>query len=187
MQQLVAFRGPRALALEDIVTARVGVSAYAAAQNGNVCPPDTMGAQFSIPSCAALALMGDPSDPAAYAGDAIDDPARRELARRIEVFVDPEMEAAYPKHYGARVELELAGGKRHAGAVLDPHGMPADPCSETELLDKFHRLAARVVSRERADEIVGKIRSAEKLRSARELGALLGNQARHSGERQNPF
>ena len=108
-----------------------------------------------------------------YAGAAIDDPARRELARRVEIVVDPEMEAAYPRHYGARVELELASGKRHAGAVLDPHGMPADPCTETELLDKFHRLASRVVSKARAGEIVRTIQSAERLGSARGLGTLL--------------
>ena len=173
VQQLVALRGARALGVSEICTVRIGVSAYAAAQNGNVAPPDTMGAQFSIPYCAALALTGDPGDPAMYAGDAIDDPQRRELARRIEIVVDPEMEAAYPKHYGARVDLELANGERHASAVLDPHGMPADPCTETELLDKFFRLASRVMPAAGASEIVRKVKGAERLGSVRELGALL--------------
>jgi 2-methylcitrate dehydratase PrpD len=143
VQQLVDMRGPDPLQLRDIAKVRVGVSAYAKAQNGAVAPVDTFGAQFSIPYCCALALMGDPADPASYDLEAIDDPDRRELARRIEIFVDPEMEAAYPRHYGARVELELASGRCHADSVLDPHGMPADPCTPEELLRKFRKLACR--------------------------------------------
>ena len=173
VQQLVALRGARPLEPRQIESVRIGVSAYAAAQNGNVAPPDTMGAQFSIPYCAALALTGDPGDPAMYAGAAIDDPARRELARRIDICVDPEMEAAYPRHYGARVELELANGERQSSAVLDPHGMPADPCTGTELLEKFAKLASRVKSRAAIDEIVSKVRSAEHLGSVHDLTVLL--------------
>ena len=82
VQLLVAMRGPRPLALSEIGTVRVGVSAYAKAQNGAVAPQDTFGAQFSIPYCAALALMGDPADPAMYAPEVIDDADRRALQAR---------------------------------------------------------------------------------------------------------
>jgi 2-methylcitrate dehydratase PrpD len=173
VQQLVALRGPRPLKAQEIGRVRVGVSSYAGQQNGSVTPQDTMGAQFSIPYCAALALTGDPADPAMFAPDAIDDAARREIAKRVEIVVDPEMEAAYPRHYGARVELELANGERRGSKVLDPHGMPADPCTERERLDKFSRLASRVKSAQSITEIVRRVQSAEQLRSAREIGELL--------------
>ena len=58
--QLVAFRGPRPLSRDDIGQIRVGVSAYSAAQNGDVSPTDLMGAQFSIPYALRSLLMGDP-------------------------------------------------------------------------------------------------------------------------------
>jgi 2-methylcitrate dehydratase PrpD len=173
VQQLVALRGARPLKPPEIGNVRIGVSSYAGQQNGSVTPRDTMGAQFSIPYCAALALAGDPADPAMFAPDAIDDSARREIAKRVEIVVDPEMEAAYPRHYGARVELELANGERRGSKVLDPHGMPADPCTERERLDKFSRLASRVKSAQSITEIVRRVRSAERLRSAREIGELL--------------
>ena len=108
-----------------------------------------------------------------YAGAAIDDPERRALAKRVEIVVDPQMEAAYPKHYGARVDLELAGAAPQSSSVLDPHGMPADPCTEAELLEKFSRLASRAKSKASVDEIVLKVRHAERLQSVRELTALL--------------
>jgi 2-methylcitrate dehydratase PrpD len=169
VQQLVEMRGDRPLQLHDIDKVRIGVSAYAKAQNGAPAPIDTFGAQFSIPYCCALALMGDPANPASYDLDAIEDPDRRELARRIEIFVDPEMEAAYPRHYGARVELELANGKRHAGAVLDPHGMPADPCTPEELLRKFRKLASRT---KHADAIEAIAQTVQGMRNQRTLDAL---------------
>jgi 2-methylcitrate dehydratase PrpD len=175
VQQLLVLRGPRPLGPQEIKKVRIGVSSYAAQQNGNVSPPDTMGAQFSIPYCAALALTGDPSDPAMFLPREIDNPERRELARRIDVVVDPEMEAAYPKHYGARVELELANGERRGSSVLDPHGMPADPCTDTEQLEKFARLASRVKPAESVSEIIRKVRGAEKLESVHALTALLRN------------
>ncbi|MBI2223517.1 MAG: MmgE/PrpD family protein, partial [Betaproteobacteria bacterium] len=169
VQQLVALRGPQPLKPHDIKKVQIGVSLYAGQQNGNVAPPDTMGAQFSIPYCAALALTADPADPAMFAQDAVDEPSRRELARRIDIVVDAQMEAAYPRHYGARVELELANGERRGSVVLDPHGMPADPCTEAERLDKFSRLASPVKPPAAVAELIRKVRGAEHLNSVREL------------------
>jgi len=173
VQQLVAMRGPAPLALDHIAQVRVGVSAYAKAQNGAVAPVDTFGAQFSIPYCCALALMGDPAAPASYELDVIDDPARRELARRIEIFVDPEMEAAYPRHYGARVELDLSNGRKQSGAVLDPHGMPADPCTPDELLTKFRMLAARTKAPKDVEALCTTVQSMAEQPSISGLSSLL--------------
>ena len=173
VQQLVAMRGPRPLGVSEVARVRIGVSAYAKAQNGAVAPVDTMGAQFSIPYCCALALLGDPADPAMYVGRAIEDADRRRLARRIEIVVDPEMEAADPRHYGARVELELANGKRETGAMLDPHGMPADPCTPEELLAKFMRLGAGVKPETTLVAIVETVRAVACLADLQALSALL--------------
>ena len=175
VQQLVAMRGPQPLNAQQVKKLQVGVCSYAARNNGSVAPPDTMGAQYSLPYCAALALTADPRDPAMFAGDELDEPSRRELARRLEIVVDPEMEEAYPKHYGARVHLELANGEPHDSAVLDPHGMPADPCTEAERLDKFTRLASHVKSPAAVADIISKVRSTERLNSVRELTELLRN------------
>jgi len=173
VQQLVALRGPQPLEPQQVRKVQIGLCSYAVRNNGNVAPPDTMGAQYSLPYCAALALTADPTDPANYASAAIDNASRRGLARRVELVVDKEMEAAYPKHYGARVELELANGERRVSAVIDPHGMPGDPCTEAERKEKFSRLASSVLPPDAVERIVEKIARAETLPSARDLGALL--------------
>lgn len=174
VQQLVALRGPQPLAAREIKQVIVGTNSYAKRINGEAAPVDTMGAQYSIPYCAALALTADPADPAQYEQVALDDSARRELARRVEISVDKEMEAAYPKHYGARVDLRLANGERRGSVVLDPHGMPADPCTETERLEKFSRLASSLVKSPATIANIAKtIRGAAQLTSVRAITDLL--------------
>lgn len=175
VQQLVALRGPQPLHPADIEQVRIGVSSYAAKNNGEPAPVDIMGAQYSFPYCAALALSGDPTDPAMYLEKVIDEPGRRALARRVELYVDPEMEAAYPRHYGSRIELVLANGERRSSFVLDPHGMPADPVTDPERSEKFTRLAGYAKPAGRVSDIASAVRRCDKLSTVRELMELIGN------------
>ncbi len=175
VQQLVALRGPQPLKPADIRQVRIGVSSYAAKNNGEPAPVDIMGAQYSFPYCAALALASDPTDPAMYLEKVIDDPERRALARRVELYVDPEMEAAYPKHYGSRIEFVLANGERRSSFVLDPHGFPADPVTDPERIEKFTRLAGHAKPAGRVADIARAVQRAEKLSSVRELMELIRN------------
>jgi 2-methylcitrate dehydratase PrpD len=175
VQQLVALRGPQPLRPGDVKQVRIGVSSYAARNNGEPAPVDTMGAQYSFPYCAALALAGEPANPAMYLEKEIDDPQRRALARRVELYVDDQMEAAYPRHYGSRVELVLADGERRTSFVLDPHGFPADPVTEPERIEKFARLAGKAKPAGRVSDIAAAVQRAEKLSSVHELMELIRN------------
>ena len=175
VQQLVALRGAKPLKPDDIKQVRIGVSSYAAKNNGEPAPVDIMGAQYSFPYCAALALAGDPADPSLYLDKAIRDPERRALAHRVELYVDDQMEAAYPKHYGSRIELVLAGGERRSSFVLDPHGMPADPVTDAERLEKFTRLAGYTKSAARISDIAAAVGRAETIFSVREFMDLIRN------------
>jgi 2-methylcitrate dehydratase PrpD len=175
VQQLVGLRGPKPLKPDEIRQVRIGVSAYAAKNNGEPAPVDTMGAQYSFPYCAALALAGDPTDPGMYLEKEIGNSERRALARRVELYTDAQMEAAYPKHYGSRIELVLANGERRASFVLDPHGFPADPVTDPERIEKFSRLAGHAKPAARVREIAAAVQRADKLASARELMDLIRN------------
>ena len=169
VQQLVALRGAQPLDPDQVSRVRIGVSAYAARNNGEVEPPDTMGAQYSFPYCAALALAGDPTDPAMYGDDAIAEPRRRSLAHRVELALDAEMEAAYPKHYGSRIELHLANGERRESFVRDPHGMPGDPCTPAERIAKFTRLTAGLMSEAAVASTIAAVQTCERLPSIRDF------------------
>lgn len=173
IQQLVTLRGANALELDQVAAVRVGVSRYAVQNNGEPAPIDTMGAQYSIPYCAALSLLGDPSDPQSYQQKTVHDPRIRALAAKVEVFVDPEVEAVYPAKFGASVSLRLADGEPRTSTVLDCHGTPSDPCSDAEMRDKFKRLSAGRLSEDRADRLAAGVASLANLRSVRLLTDIL--------------
>lgn len=170
-------RGPRQLKSNEIKSVRVGVSSYAAANNGEPAPIDTMGAQYSIPYCAAIALLGEPRDPRAFLDDDIRDPAKRELAAKVEIFVDPAVEAVYPRKFGASVRLELVDGTVSERTVMECHGTPADPCTPQEHLDKFHGLAGTAMPKSVMNELAERIKSVSDLASVRELTAPLRGSA----------
>jgi 2-methylcitrate dehydratase PrpD len=153
VQLLRQLRGPGPLTAGEIGEVRVGVSSYAARNNGEPVPRDTMGAQYSIPYCAAVALLGDPRDPASFSTEAVADPVIREVARRVKIEVDPAVEAVYPAQFGASVVLTLADGRSRQSAVMDCHGTPSDPCSAAERRDKFMLLATKGASAGQAGEI----------------------------------
>jgi 2-methylcitrate dehydratase PrpD len=173
VQQLIALRGASPLAAESIKRVRIGTNSYARRLNGTVEPIDTMGAQYSIPYCAAAALTGDPADPAMYADAVVADASRRKLAQRVELVPDDEMEAAYPQHYGSRVRIELMNGEVHESKVLDPHGMPSDPCTEGERIEKFTRLASTQLTPAQIDRVVDFVRTLERQASVHTLSELL--------------
>lgn len=173
VQLTVALRGPRPLALQDIKKVRVGISRYAAQNNGEPAPIDTMGAQYSIPYCVAVALTGDPRDPAGFSGDAVNDPAMRALAARVEIAIDPAVEAVYPEKFGASVALTRADGSVAERSVLECRGTPADPCSREELTDKFRLLAGARMPADAVSALAGLIGRAADLASVRELTRLL--------------
>lgn len=141
VQLVVALRGEQPLAADAVKTVEVGVSRYAAQNNGEPAPVDTMGAQYSIPYCVAVALLGDPRDPAWFQPDVVNDPAIRKLAAKVRIVIDPAVESVYPAKFGASVTLTLVDGSTSERTILECHGTPSDPCGSQELVDKFHLLA----------------------------------------------
>ncbi len=169
VQLVVELRGPRPLTSDDVKSIRVGVSRYAAQNNGEPAPIDTMGAQYSIPYCAAVALTGDPRDPAGFSPDAVNDPRTRALAAKVEIVVDPAVEAVYPAQFGASVALTRADGSVSQRMVLDCHGTPADPCSHQELADKFRLLAASRLPADAVSDLARLVDMTAALPSLRDL------------------
>ena len=149
------------------------MSQYAQQNNGEPAPADTMGAQYSIPYCAAVALTANPRDPQMFQAGAIANGELRAVARRVELFVDPAIEAVYPRKFGASVELVLANGTKRSDSVLECHGTPVDPCSDDEHLAKFRLLTRERLSGENAARVIECVRNVETLASVRELMALL--------------
>jgi 2-methylcitrate dehydratase PrpD len=106
---------------------------------------------------------------AAYRPELLDDVVRPDLSRdpeiaafaaRVEVEADPALAPYFPKLYPARVELDLADGRKLATLVTDALGDPARSLGEAELRAKYHRLADPVIAESAAKDLAASALSA---------------------------
>jgi 2-methylcitrate dehydratase PrpD len=99
----------------------------------------------------------------------VKEPATLKLASKVEIVVNPAIEAVYPAQFGASVKLELMDGSVFERMVLDCHGTPSDPCSGQEQLDKFRLLAGSRLSVDAVSELARLVDTVATLPSVRDL------------------
>jgi 2-methylcitrate dehydratase PrpD len=119
----------------------VHTSRRAVEHNGDPNPQETMAAQYSIPYCAGAAVVKNPRDPASFDADGLRNPEIRRVAALTQLRIDEKMDALYPAHFAARVEMVLNGQRHFERTVIDPHGTASDACDTQEIEAKFRLLA----------------------------------------------
>jgi 2-methylcitrate dehydratase PrpD len=76
-----------------------------------------------------------------FTEEALRDPKLRDFSRRVEMVVDPEVDAAYPERWVGLVEVETTDGECVVSRVDVPKGDPGNTLDRQELEEKFRRLA----------------------------------------------
>ena len=134
-------------------------------------PTSILGAQYSLPFSAAVALCRDIADPLVYSEETLWDPQVREIARMMDLATDKER---FGDHGGptAEVSLNLAG-MPHTFTVADWKGAPTNPYTYDEMADKFRRYASPHLAPGRIEDIIGKVRNLEKVKDVTEITGLL--------------
>src|SRR5262249_56290551 len=128
-------------------------------------------ARFSLKYVVATGLTHGSVRLAAFESERIEDPATRALMKRINVSLDPELDAAFPKQRAARVAIQ-AGGRRADHLQPTRIGDPDAPLSDAQLEDKYLELAAPVIGPEQAREELARLWALEgRGRSARRCSA----------------
>jgi len=89
--------------------------------------------------------------------------ADRELRRlhdAVDMVVDEQIQARYPRHWSARVEGELDDGTVYRHGVESPKGDPDNPLSGAELERKFRALCefGGAVTAAQADDLLAQCR-----------------------------
>jgi 2-methylcitrate dehydratase PrpD len=127
-------------------------------------PRTVLGAQYSLPYTAALALTGDLMSADAFSKRALEDPAVRALARRIA----PRPEAAggndadVARALDADITIETADGPETLAAPDFP-GAPSRPLDLDGAAEKFRRYTGQLVDPPRAREIIDMVRGLDRL------------------------
>lgn len=135
-------------------------------------PAETITAQMNLPYTAAVTLLEGNAFVDQYEDRKLRDPKILDLARRVEVVVDPELDALGPDEMRAvRVTVVTKSGGRLTEQVLYRSGHHKNPIPDEELKAKFRDLAGRVLEKEA-------VASIERLVTALEVekmpGAALG-------------
>jgi 2-methylcitrate dehydratase PrpD len=101
------------------------------------------------------------------------DPALTDVASRVVLRGDDELERLYPTHWPSRIELRLQDGRTFSSELHDPRGTTFNPVTDTDIENKFLGMATQVISEDTARQIVKTVQQLEDLASIRELTALL--------------
>jgi 2-methylcitrate dehydratase PrpD len=161
----------------EVAQIEVGVNEGILLHGGTIYQPkEVIEAQFSLRFSLALRLCQGNNDLQHYLDPAMwNDAAMLEIGKKIALFGDPAAEG--PRRFACQMKIHLKDGRVVAGSVTAPKGNYSNPLSEAEMREKFFRLGAHALARERLDEIVNRVAVIEKQDDIAPLAELLSMSA----------
>jgi 2-methylcitrate dehydratase PrpD len=131
------------LAADQIAGVRARVHGAAIDVLGPVSDPRTIHqSKFSMGFVLALIARRGSAGIDDFTEEALQDAELREISERVEMVLDPEIDAVYPRRWIGLVEVETTGGDHITSRVDVPKGDPGNTLSREELEEKARRLAA---------------------------------------------
>ena len=151
----------------DVTAVRVrtyaGAAAFAAPARNE------LEARFSIPTSVALMVLHQRLDEDLSDAD-VRSPAVTDLARRVDVAIDPQLDAGYPDGRPASVEITLRGGSVIRATSRRPRGDADGGTSRNLLHAKAERLLRKAFG-PGADSLLGVLAEWPDRHTPRDLGA----------------
>lgn len=132
--------------IHDIVAIRTGLvsagwSLVADPIEQKYAPKTRVDAQFSLPFGIATALVNGRGTVNEFREAHIGNPTILDLARRVTIHHDDELDRAYPARWPAWCEIALRDGRRLRADINTSKGDPENPVTPAEAREKFDALA----------------------------------------------
>ena len=134
-------------------------------------PSSGLEGKFSMPFCAAAAVVRGRVGTDTFAAAVLRDPAILAMQQRVTMRVDPSLDASAPSLTQARVTVRLRDGRVLTAAANGARGYPERPASDEELATKFTSCAMQVLSAAQAADALAQLRAIESLMDVRALTA----------------
>ena len=131
----------------------------------NMNPEGDYQAKFSLQYTAAHALIYGSVRLNAFGPERLGSPDVRALMQKVECIADPELSKAFPGQRAARVEIELADGRKVMHFQPNRKGDPEIPLSDEELNDKFMELTVPVLGEPAARALLKDVWTLETLKN----------------------
>ncbi|MCD0505901.1 MmgE/PrpD family protein, partial [Bordetella petrii] len=158
----------------DVERVVAGIACVVNTQTGFEYRADSvLNAQMSLRYNIAVAMTDGQAYLEQFTPQRIVEPRVVALSERVEIEIDPEIDAAYPEIYGGRVTLTTRQGNTLSRKVDYSRGMPENPMSHGEIDGKFMSLASAAVGPESAAGVLEAARGLFDAGSARPLADLL--------------
>jgi 2-methylcitrate dehydratase PrpD len=119
-------------------------------------PKEVIEAQFSLRFSLALRLLEGNNDLPHYLNPAMwNDPAMLAIGKKIELSSDPTAVGA--RRFACQMTMVMKDGQEVAGSLAAPKGNYRNPLTAEETREKFFRLGANVLPRQRLVEIAERV------------------------------
>jgi 2-methylcitrate dehydratase PrpD len=153
---------------------RVAIAAYHSVLDlaDNPAPEHLYAAKFSVQYCVARALLGGALHLEDFTDERIREPDVRALMSRIEVRLDPALDARYPREFPADLSITLRDGRTVRELVGSPKGDPEAPLTPDELGAKFRGMLAGSAYQDKTNELLDRVMGLAGAESVRGLLAL---------------
>jgi 2-methylcitrate dehydratase PrpD len=137
-------------------------------------PEGLTSAQLNLPFCVATLLLEGDVFVDQFKPEAVEDRARIELSRKVEVVHDPAITAQGSAYrHKVRVDVHLRDGTVESETREAPRGSEQSFASEAEIVHKFRKLARQIISDPRQDALIEAVLGMEKLADGKRLAELL--------------
>lgn len=165
LDAVIELRNRHKLAPKDIVKVRIATYQGGLDIIDNASPEGGYQAKFSLQYTAAHALVYGSVRLNAFDPDRLGNADLRALMQRIECTADPELSKAFPRQRAAKVEIELADGRKLEHFQPTRKGDPEMPLTDEELNDKYLELAAPVLGEPAAHALLAELWALETLKN----------------------
>jgi 2-methylcitrate dehydratase PrpD len=137
-------------------------------------PEGLTATQLNLPFCAATLILTGDAFVDQFTADCVNDHARIDLARKVQVIHDPAITALGAAHrHRVRVEVHLRDGAVEHEARDAPRGSEQDFASDAQIIDKFRKLTRATLAEQQQNALIETVLRLEQLPDSRALIALL--------------
>ena len=143
---------------EDVKSVFVQTIGPAIRLQNSTNPMTPVEAQFSVPFCLAVTAIDGPDALLLPDSHALGRSDLVDFASRVELQIDPELDAQFPERTPARVLVRCLHGD-YSELVEFPRGDFANPMTRDEVFEKFRQIAHRVLTSEAASILTNAVLS----------------------------
>jgi aconitate decarboxylase len=137
-------------------------------------PEGLTAAQLNLPFCAATLILTGDAFVDQFTADCVNDRARIELSRKVQVIHDPAITALGAAHrHRVHVEVHFRDGSVERESRDAPRGSEQDFASDAQIVDKFRKLTGATLAEQQQNALIEAVLRLEELPNSRAMIALL--------------